>query len=82
MPPFAAREPELAFSPEPDTPPAVVAALAELSPHPRWANVRVTAGDDGVLVEREVDPNMAYRELWLDDLWLAERLTSVSDNRI
>jgi hypothetical protein len=82
MPPFVARELDLALSPEPGTPPAVVDALAELSPHPRWANVRVTAGDDGVLVERQVDASMAYRELWLDDLWLAERLVSVSDNRI
>ena len=82
VPAFAARERELALSPGPGAPPAVAAALAELSPHPRWANVRVTAGDDGVLVERDADQSAAFQELWLDDLWLAERLASAADNRI
>ena len=82
MPSFAARGRELALSPDPGAPPAVAAALAELSPHPRWANVRVTAGDDGVLVERDADPSAACQELWLDDLWLAEHLVSAADNRI
>jgi hypothetical protein len=82
MPSFAAHERELALSPDPGAPPAVAAALAELRPHPRWANVRITAGDDGVLVERDADPSAVFQELWLDDLWLAERLVSAADNRI
>jgi hypothetical protein len=47
------------------------------SPHPRWANVRVSAGHDGVLVERDTDPSAA-----LHDLRLVERLTSAADNSI
>lgn len=78
VPAFAARERELALVPEPGAPPSIAAALSELSAHPRWANVRVTGGADGVLVEREGGSSAAFQALWLDDLWLAERLADAA----
>jgi hypothetical protein len=81
VPTFAARERQLALVPEPGAPPPVAAALLELSPHPRWANIRVTGGADGVLVEREGGSSAAFQALWLDDLWLAERLAAAADSR-
>ena len=51
---------------------------ASSAPTPsRWANVRVTAANDGVLLERDADPGAAFQELWLD-----ERLVSAAENRI
>jgi hypothetical protein len=68
VPAFAVRERELALAPEPGAPPSVAQALRELSPHPRWASVRVTGGADGVLVERRHGASEATQALWLDDL--------------
>ena len=53
-------------------------ALRALRPHQRWANVRVTGGPDGILVERRHGVNGGDEELWLDDLWLAERLADAA----
>jgi hypothetical protein len=58
--------------------PSITRSLGELSAHRRWANVRVTGGADGVLVERERGANEAAQALWLDDLWLAERLADAA----
>jgi hypothetical protein len=78
VPSFAARERELALVPEPGAPPSVTRTLGELSTHRRWSNVRVTGGADGVLVERERGATEALQALWLDDLWLAERLADAA----
>jgi len=77
-PSFAVRELALALVPEPGAPPSVTRALRELSAHRRWENVRATGGADGVLVERPRGANEAAQALWLDDLWLAERLADAA----
>ena len=78
VPSFAARERELTLVPEPGAPHSVTRALGELSAHQRWVNIRVTGGADGVLVERKRGANEAAQALWLDDLWLAERLADAA----
>jgi hypothetical protein len=45
-------------------------ALGSLSRSKRWKGIKVTAGDDGIAVERRRDSGFD----WLCDLWLAERL--------
>ena len=57
-----------------DVPPAVESILAALSASPRWTSMRLEAGPEGIAVRRRSGADQP----WLYDLWLAERLTSVT----
>jgi hypothetical protein len=52
-------------------PPAIAEALDSLPRSPKWKNLRVSGGADGIVVRRK--PSGAGAD-WLCDLWLAERL--------
>jgi hypothetical protein len=59
---------------EGDAPAAVVKALEPLSADPRWRRVTAAGGADGIVVRRRVRGGASTEALWMDDLWLAERL--------
>jgi hypothetical protein len=59
---------------EGDTPAAVVKALEPLSADPRWRRVTAAGVADGIVVRRRVRGRPSTEALWMDDLWLAERL--------
>jgi hypothetical protein len=54
-----------------DAPPEVRALVDALAPSPRWTKVKVSAGPEGIVIERR---GREKAEAWLYDLWLAERL--------
>ncbi len=60
-------------------PRAVREALEPLSADARWKSVEVSGGANGVVVERHVRATSApTQQLWMDDLWLAERLADAA----
>jgi hypothetical protein len=58
-----------------DAPPEVRALVDGLAPSPRWMKVKVSAGPEGIVVERR---GREKAQAWLYDLWLAERLGSLN----
>jgi hypothetical protein len=54
-------------------PKAVREAIEPLSADRRWKSVEAGGGPEGVVVERRIR-GRASEQLWMDDLWLAERL--------
>jgi hypothetical protein len=61
----------------PGAPTAVNAVLDPLRPSSYWKGVAVTAGPDGLVVERKRDGG----QHWMRDLWLAERLADALASR-
>jgi hypothetical protein len=59
-------------------PKAVREAVEPLSADKRWKSVEVSGGSDGVVVERKVRGTASSQQLWMDDLWLAERLAGAA----
>jgi hypothetical protein len=57
-----------------DAPAAVVKALEPLSADLWWRRVTAEGGADGIVVRRRVRGGASTEALWMDDLWLAERL--------
>jgi hypothetical protein len=57
-----------------DAPPEVRALVDGLAPSPRWTKVKVSAGPEGIVVERR---GRDKAQAWLYDLWLAERLAAL-----
>ncbi len=57
-----------------DAPAAVKESLEPLSADPRWREVEVEGGADGIAVRRRLRGSASTEALWMDDLWLAERL--------
>jgi hypothetical protein len=62
------------LEPGADAPAAIAKALDALSADSRWRSVEVEGGGDGIVVKRKVRSSEATHALWMDDLWLAERL--------
>ncbi len=58
-------------------PKAIREAIEPLSADRRWKSVEASGGADGVVVERRVR-GRASEQLWMDDLWLAERLADAA----
>jgi hypothetical protein len=55
--------------------PATVRESVEaLGPDKRWKNVEVIATADGIAVDRRLRTSQQAEQLWMTDLWLAERL--------
>jgi hypothetical protein len=59
------------------TPKSVRKALEPLSADRRWKSVEARGGADGIVVERRIR-GKASEQLWMDDLWLAERLAEAA----
>jgi hypothetical protein len=55
-------------------PAAVRKAIEAIGPDRRWKKVEATATADGVVVNRRLRSSQATQQLWMADLWLAERL--------
>ena len=70
MPIFEVETKEGKFLLTEELPQDVYAALKGLCKAKRWAGVKLAGGPDGVTVERDA----RGLNLWLYDLWLAERL--------
>jgi hypothetical protein len=69
-PPFAVHSRAGKLVADGDPPPFVKRGLKGLRKAKRWRGIEVTGGPDGVAVERE----SKGQNMWLYDLWLAERL--------
>jgi hypothetical protein len=61
-------------------PAAVRKALEALGTDERWQNVEVSAGADGIAVDRRVRTSQQAEQLWMIDLWLAERLADAVED--
>jgi len=71
VPSFEAKVRDGRLSAAREAPEAVTTALLEVPGSDSWKGVQIRGGRGGIVVERK-----RGRELWLCDLWLAERLAS------
>ena len=70
LPAFEVEAQDGKFSLSDNLPEAAHMALKDLRKAKRWRGVRITGGTDGLRVDRQA----RVLNLWLYDLWLAERL--------
>jgi len=59
-------------------PAALRKAVESLGPDRRWKNVKVTGTADGIAVDRRLRTSQQAEQLWMTDLWLAERLAEAA----
>ncbi len=71
LPPFTVESREGKLVPGEDAPQAVKESLRELRKAKRWVDMELQAGPEGIVVERTPGRR---QNMWLYDLWLAERL--------
>jgi hypothetical protein len=70
LPPFEISSPEGKLIPHEGAPDAVQKALKGLRKAKRWKGIMVIGNSNGITIERE----SRRQNMWLFDLWLAERL--------
>ena len=73
-PSFSVTSDDGKLKPAREAPAAVAGALDPLSADARWRGVEVEGGSEGIVVRRRVKGRARMESLWMDDLWLAERL--------
>jgi hypothetical protein len=71
VPSFAVESKEGKLVPGEDAPQAVKESVEELRKAKRWVGMKLHAGPEGIVVERHPGRR---QNMWLYDLWLAERL--------
>ena len=59
-------------------PAAVRKSVESLGPDRRWKDVKVTGTADGIAVDRRLRTSQQAEQLWMTDLWLAERLADAT----
>jgi hypothetical protein len=60
------------------TPAELRKIVDEIGSDPRWKKVEATGTADGVVVSRRLRSSQATQQLWMADLWLAERLADAA----
>ncbi|MGD2049970.1 MAG: hypothetical protein PVH03_10750, partial [Chloroflexota bacterium] len=70
IPHFAVHSQNGKLLPSEDAPEPARSSLRSLRKAKRWVGIELSAGQDGIAVERE----SKGQNMWLYDLWLAERL--------
>jgi len=78
VPPFTVESREGKLVPGEDAPQAVKESLRELRKAKRWVDMELRAGPEGIVVERTPGRR---QNMWLYDLWLAERLLEAARSR-
>ena len=78
VPPFTVESREGKLVPGEDAPQAVKESLRQLRKAKRWLDMELRAGPEGVVVERTPGRR---QNMWLYDLWLAERLLEAARSR-
>jgi hypothetical protein len=76
VPRFAVHSQKGKLLPSENAPEPVRSSLRSLRKAKRWGGIELSAGQGGVAVERE----SKGQNMWLYDLWLAERLLEALDN--